>query len=88
MPAYLSSRLSSRLSSLDGDDGDDGDERAPPFYYTRRRFPIKSGMTSSSIYMDKGSTSIFAKKKKRSQIKRNASTLYIFKAKNFNLHLY
>ena len=32
IPAYPSSRLSSRLSSLDGDDGDlsslDGDERA------------------------------------------------------------
>lgn len=38
--------------------------------------------------MDKGATCIFAKKKKRSQIKRNASTLYIFKAKNFNLHFY
>ena len=36
IPAYLSSRLSSRLSSLDGDDGDDGDERESPF----KRFDV------------------------------------------------
>ena len=40
------------------------------------------------IYMDNRKPSIFAKKKKRSEIKRNASALYIFKAKNFNLTLY
>ena len=38
--------------------------------------------------MDNRKPSIFAKKKKRLYIKRNASALYIFKAKNFNLTLY